>query len=181
VSIARLAVRSAWGLQTEAYRMMQQRQLPPMPEIGLPESHYAKLAHHADRVADVHAHEASKVGQYVTLALEPHLTWDHKLKYFTHAIKRHCVAPLYPDDEVWIFYQQLADLVRQHCTAEAMRMACTEDDLYAARLSMGQSRERIEDDAEEFFCKLIGSGDVCPEYFSEDGWSQLKMIRDQWI
>lgn len=181
MSIARLAVRSAWGFNIEASRMMQQRQLPPMPEIGLPESHYAKLAHTADRNGDVHAHEACKVGQYITLALDVHLTWEQKLKYFTHALKRHCMPPPYPDDDIWLFYQQLANLVKQYATSEALRMASTEDDLYAARLSMGQEREKIEEDAEEFFCKLLGQGDICPDYFTEEGWAQLKMIRDQWI
>jgi hypothetical protein len=157
------------------------RQLPPMPEIGRPESYYAKLVHSADQGGDVHLHEAAKVGQYITLALDPALSWDEKLKYFRHALKRHCQPPPYPDDDVWMFYQQLAELVRQYCGHEALRIASTEDDLYAARLSMGQSREKIEDDAETFFGKLMGRGDQCPEWFNEMDWSQLKLIRDQWI
>ena len=161
--------------------MMKSRQLPPMPEIGRPESYYAKLCHEADKAGDRHAHEAYKVGQYVTLAMDPHLTWDEKLKYFQHAIKRHCQPPPYPDDEVWMFYRQLADLVRQHAGYEALRLASTEDDLYAARVSMGQNREKIEDEAEDFFGKLLGRLDVKPEWFNEDDWAQLKMIRDQWI
>jgi hypothetical protein len=161
--------------------MMKSRQLPPMPEIGRPESYYAKLGHEADKIGDRHSREAYKVGQYVTLAMDPHLTWEEKLKYFQHAIKRHCQPPPYPDDDVWMFYKQLSDLVRQHSGYEALRLASTEDDLYAARVSMGQSRERIEDDAEGFFGKLLGRMDVCPEWFNESDWAQLKMIRDQWI
>jgi hypothetical protein len=157
------------------------RQLPAMPEIGRPESFYAKLVKGADQQADVHLHESAKVGQYITLALDPSLAWDDKLKYFRHALKRHCVPPPYPDDDVWMFYQQLADLVRQYAGQEALRLSSTEDDLYAARLSMGQSREKIEDDAEAFFQKLMGSGDQCPEWFNEMDWAQLKLIRDQWI
>jgi hypothetical protein len=152
-----------------------------MPEIGRPESYYAKLVHEADKQGDVHAHEAAKVGQYITLALDPNLSWEQKLKYFRHALKRHCQPPPYPDDDVWMFYHQLADLVRQYCGYEALRLASTEDDLYAARLSMGQSREKIEDEAEQFFLKLMGSGDHCPEWFNETDWAQLKLIRDQWI
>lgn len=159
----------------------QTRQLPPMPEIGRPESYYAKLVHEADKQGDVHAHEAAKVGQYITLALDPNLSWEQKLKYFRHALKRHCQPPPYPDDDVWMFYHQLADLVRQYCGYEALRLASAEDDLYAARLSMGQSREKIEDEAEQFFLKLMGSGDHCPEWFNETDWAQLKLIRDQWI
>jgi hypothetical protein len=152
-----------------------------LPQIGRPENYYAKLVHQADQSGDTHSHEAAKVGQYITLALDPSLAWEEKLKYFRHALKRHCVAPPYPDDDVWMFYQHLAELVRQYCGMEALRLASTEDDLYAARLSMGQNREQIEDDAEQFFLKLMGRGDQCPDWFNETDWSQLKLIRDQWI
>lgn len=157
------------------------RELPQMPEIGHPESYYAKRVHMADEAQDVHAHEAYKVGQYVTLAMDPNLSWDEKLKYFRHALKRHCQPPPIPDDDVWMFYRNLSDLVRRHCGYEALRLASMEDDLYAARLSMGQTREKIEDDAEAFFDKLLGSHDACPDWFSEEDFAQLKMIRDQWI
>jgi hypothetical protein len=152
-----------------------------MPEIGKHESYYAKLVHEADRQGNAHLHEAAKVGQYVSLALDPSLDWDAKLKYFRHAIKRHCNPPAYPDDTVWMFYQDLANLVRQCCGAEALRLASAQDDLYAARLSMGQDREQIEDEAEEFFQGLLGSGDQCPDWFNETDYAQLKLIRDQWI
>src|SRR5436309_614776 len=132
---ARLALRPSRSLGIgEALGMPQSRQLPMMPQIGHPESYYAKASQTADRMGDRHAHEANKVGQYVTLAMDPHLTWEEKLKYFQHAVKRHCNPPPYPDDEVWMFYQQLADLVRQYCGHEALRLASLEDDLYAARL-----------------------------------------------
>lgn len=167
--------------KTRVSSMGSIRQLPPMPEIGRPESHYAKLVKSADQQADVHSHEAAKVGQYITLALDPTLQWEEKLKFFRHALKRHCQPPPYPDDDVWMFYQQLADLVRQYAGYEALRIASTEDDLYAARINMGQSREKIEDDAEIFFQRLMGVGDQCPEWFNETDWAQLKLIRDQWI
>jgi hypothetical protein len=170
-----------WAKTKASFMANPTRQLPAMPEIGRPESFYAKLVKTADQQGDVHVHEAAKVGQYITLALDPSLEWDDKLKYFRHALKRHCVPPPYPDDDVWMFYQQLADLVRQYAGQEALRLASTEDDLYAARLSMGQSREKIEDDAESFFGRLMGSNDQSPEWFNETDWSQLKLIRDQWI
>ena len=157
----------------------EHRQLPPLPEIGHPESYYAKLVHRADAVGNKHAHEAYKVGQYITLAIDPHLTWEEKLKYFQHALKRHCVPPPLPDDDVWVFYRGLADLVRQHAGQEALRMASTEDDLYAARLAMGQTREHIEDEAEEFFGRLVPP--ECPPWLNEEDYNQLKLIRDQWI
>jgi hypothetical protein len=157
----------------------QTRQFPPLPQIGQPESYYARQAHQAERVGDRHAKEASKVGQYVTLAVDPRLSWDEKLKYFNHALKRHCVPPPLPDDDVWMFYRSLADLVRRYAGQEALRLASQEDDLYAARLAMGQTREKIENEAEEFFAKLVPS--ECPDWLNEEDYSQLKLIRDQWI
>ena len=157
------------------------RQLPCMPEIGRPESYYATQVRSADGRSDVHTREAAKVGQYITLGLDPALAWEDKLKFFRHALKRHCVPPPYPDDEVWMFYQQLAELVRSHCGHEALRLACAEDDLFAARLGMGQTRDRIEEDAEDFFRRLMVAGDQCPEWFNDTDWLQLKLIRDQWI
>ena len=156
------------------------RTFPTMPPIGRPESFYAKLAHDADKMGDIHAHEAAKVGQYLTLALDPALCWDEKLKYFRHAIKRHCQPPLFPDDDVWVFYKTLADLVRQHCGAEALRLMSKEDDLYAARLSMGQGRDMLENEAEEFFGKIM-SGEERSDWFMESDWEQMRLIRDQWI
>jgi hypothetical protein len=167
--------------QTEASMATQAGQLPPMPEIGRPESYYADLIRSADRNGSMHLREAAKVGQYITLGLDPSLAWNEKLRYFQHAHKRHCSPPPYPDDAVWMFYQNLADLVRSWCGAEALRLAGIEDDLYAARLKMGQSRDRIEDDAERFFMNLLGSNDRCPEWFNENEWLQLKLLRDQWI
>jgi hypothetical protein len=159
---------------------MAQRVFPPMPEIGHPETYYAKMVHRADKVGDTFAHEAYKVGQYVTLAMSPHLTWEQKQKYLQHAIKRHCNPPPFPDDEVWMFFRQLADLVRQYAGQEALRLACQEDDLYATRVSMGQTREAIADEAEVFFRRLM-TMEHCPEWFNEDDFRQLKMIRDQWV
>lgn len=152
---------------------------PPMPEIGHPETWYAKRVHEADRRGDAYAHEAFKVGQYVTLALDPHLSWEEKLRYFRHALKRHCQPPPLPDDDVWAYYSNLAGLVREYAGREALRIASTEDDMYAARESMGQSIEQIENDAEVFFARLIP--DHCPDWFDEEDYDQLKLIRDQWI
>lgn len=157
------------------------RQLPAMPEIGRPESYYANLVRFAEREANEHLHEAAKVGQYVTLAMDPSLDWDAKLKYFRHVLKRHCQPPPYPDDDIWMFYKSLADLVRQHCGFEALRLASVEDDLYAARINMGQTRETIENEAEIFFFKVMGSNDQRPDWFNDSDWQQLKMLRDQWI
>ncbi len=160
--------------------MTAQRALPKMPELGHPESYYAHRVHDADRHGNAHAHEAHKVGQYITLAMNPVLSWETKMKYFGHALKRHCVPPPLPDEEIWMFYRDLANLVRENAGREALRLASLEDDLYAARLAMGQTKEKIEDEAEVFFGRLIES-DPCPPWFNEGDWQQLKLIRDQWI
>jgi hypothetical protein len=159
---------------------MPTRVFPTLPEIGRPETYYAKMVHRADKAGDTFAHEAFKVGQYVTLAMAPNLSWEQKLRYLTHALKRHCQPPPFPDDEVWMFYRQLADLVRQHAGQEALRLASTEDDMYAARLAMGQTRDKIMEDAEVFFGRLVPF-EFNPEWFNEEDYRQLKMIRDQWI
>jgi hypothetical protein len=166
-------------MSLDAPMMSQARQLPALPEIGHPESFYAKKIKDADKAGDKHTHEAYKVGQYITLALDTHLAWEEKLRYFQHALKRHCQPPFLPDDELWTFYNGLAALVREYAGREALRLASETDDLYAARLSMGQSREDIEDEAEEFFSKLIAH--ECPAYLNEGDYDQLKLIRDQWI
>ena len=160
---------------------MTQRVFPPMPEVGKPETYYAKMVHRADRDGDTYSHETYKVGQYITLALDVRLSWEQKLRYIQHALKRHCNPPPFPDDDVWMFYKQLADLVRQYAGQEALRIACQEDDLYATRLAMGQTREKIADDAEEFFNRLIPAEEHCPEWFNEEDYRQIRMIRDQWV
>jgi hypothetical protein len=137
--------------------------------------------HKADEAGDMHSHEANKVAQYITLGLDPDLRWTDKLRYFTHAIKRHCIPPALPDDEVWMFYRSLADMVRTYAGQEALRLASTEDDQYASRLAAGTSREQIEEDAEAFFLNLMGNSTECPDHFHDDDWHQLKLIRDQWI
>jgi len=152
-----------------------------MPRIGEPESFYAQQIQMADRLGDPHSHEAYKVGQYVTLGLDPRLTWERKLKYFDHALKRHCAPPPLPDEDVWMFYRQLADLVRTHAGEEALKLASAKDDHFAQRLANGESRERIAEDAEPFFHQLIGQLRERPNHFSEEDWQQLKLIRDQWV
>jgi hypothetical protein len=154
---------------------------PPMPEIGHPESYYARLVRRAERHNDVHAREAAKVGQYLTLALDPALSWQQKLRYFRHALARHCVPPPLAGELCWTFYHELSGLVREQAGREALRLASAEDDLYAARLSMGQDREKIASEAELFFANLLTDFSKCPEWFDHDDYDQLKLLRDQWM
>jgi hypothetical protein len=154
---------------------------PAMPEIGHPESYYARLARKAEHDGDPHGREAAKVGQYLTLAMDPSLSWQQKLRYYRHGLNRHCVPPHLAGDMCWTFYRDLADLIREHAGREALRLASAEDDLYAARLGMGQDREKIAVDAEVFFLNLMTSFSTCPEWFSHDDFEQLKLLRDQWV
>jgi hypothetical protein len=172
----------SWSNWTEGAQLLQQPHIfPSMPEIGQSESYYAKLAKQADAEGSIYGHEAAKVGQYITLAMDHHLDWPEKERYFLHALKRHCVPPPVPDEPVWMFYRDMAELVRRYAGFEALRLASAEDDLYATRLCLGADRDAVESDAEVFFGHLIGAGDKRPEWVSEDDWNQLKLIRDQWI
>jgi hypothetical protein len=161
--------------------MQQVRRLPQMPLIGQPDSFYARQLTLADKSGDLHLHEAGKVGQYVTLAVEPRLSWEKKLKYFDHALRRHCLPPPLPDDETWMFYQQLGNLVRYHCGEQALRLASRMDDEYARRLADGESRASIVADARQFFYDLMTLGEHKPSHFNEEDWGQLRLIRDQWM
>lgn len=162
-------------------QQQQQLPMPSMPEIGHPEQYYARQAALADRLGDVHSREAAKVGQYVTLGLDPHRKWSEKLKYFQHALRRHCNPPALPSDPVWLFYQNLSELVKRHCGEEALRLACVEDDRYANWMQRGGTREEIRQHAIDFFHELMGWGDLCPEHFKPEDWDQLRLIRAQWV
>ena len=159
---------------------MRTTSFPRLPEMGRRETYYATLARRAQENSDPHLRAAAKVCQYITIANNSALDWPAKLTHYQHTLNRHCQPPPYPDDETWLFYRSLSDLVRQHAGQVAFRIASSEDDLFAARLAMGQDREKIEDDAEHFFTMLI-PGDGCPEWFNEADYEMLKLIRNQWI
>src|SRR5688572_14174070 len=132
-----------------------QYKLPDLPEIGYPETYYARQVHRSEKQGDSHSREAFKVGQYITLAMDPHLDWQQKLRYFTHALHRHCNPPPLPGEQIWLFYRQLAHLVRDYSGREALRLASEMDDGYAARLQIGVPREEIQADATVFFADLM--------------------------
>jgi hypothetical protein len=155
--------------------------LPCIPPVGRPESFYARQVHIADKANDVHAHEAYKVAQYVTLGLDPSLPWAKKLRYFDHALRRHCQPPPLPADDVWLFYRDLANLVRTHCGEQALFLASAMDDSYAERVRAGETHEAVAADAERFFADLMPFGHEKPAHFNETDWAQLKLIRDQWV
>lgn len=154
--------------------------IPPLPELGHSEQYYVRAAHHAEKAHNELAVHAAKVGQYITLSMDAKLTWEEKLRYLRHTLNRHCVPPRIPDDSVWGFYKELQRMVRDAAGQEALRIASNEDDLYAALTQSGHTRDEIEDRAEVFFNRLVPT-DECPEWFHEDDYAQLKLIRDQWI
>lgn len=157
-----------------------QQHFPTMPEIGRPDVFYTHAISVAEQEGDLNQRAALKVARYLSLAMKPGTSWDEKRKYFIHVLKHHCASPT-PDEDTQQYYAQLADMVRQCAGAEALRLASEEDDTYAARMSFGQNLEAIENDAEAFFLKLLGSEDHCPDYFDPADWAQLKILRDNWI
>ena len=160
--------------------MRTEQVIPPLPELGHSEGYYVRGAQRAERHNDSLKLHAYKVGQYITLAMDPKLTWEEKLRYFRHTLNKHCVPPRIPDDAVWAFYKALQRMVRDAAGLEALRIASNEDDLYAALLQMGKSREEIAERAEVFFKRLV-PGEECPDWFHESDYAQLKLIRDQWV
>ena len=144
--------------------------IPDLSEIGHPEHYYAKGYCSPYKRRNLRERTFKDSAKYIALALNPNLSWDNKLKYFKHAIKRRCVPPPYPDDAVFNFYRKLADSACRFTGQEALKLTSQEDDLYAAHLSMGRGHEGIEDDAEDFSTKLMPEGDRCPEWFNESDW-----------
>ena len=160
--------------------MLAVKHFPPLPEIGRPDAFYTTAIAKAESQGYTHLRASLKVARYISLGLSPELSWDDKAKYFLHALRHHCTPPS-ADEETQTYYDQLAELVRRHAGAEALREASQEDDMYAARAALGQDRSLIEDDAEAFFLKVMGQGDHRPDLFNEEDWAQLKLLRDQWI
>ena len=117
----------------------------------------------------------------MTLALDARLRWPQKLRYFQHALRRHCNPPNLAEEPVWLFYRELAHFVREHCGREALLLASAEDDRYAERLKAGRTPEQVAMDARPFFHQLLEDAVRCPEHFTDDDWMQLRILRDQWV
>ena len=160
--------------------MATAQQFHPLPVIGYPEAYYAKHIRQADEQGNQYAHSAYKVGQYVTLALNPKTPWEEKARYFKHVLKHHCVCTPDADESIKDFYHKLTELVKRHAGQEAMRLARQENDSYSMRVDTGTARSEIEEEAEVFFSSVMGHTDVCPEWFTKETWTQLKALRDRW-
>jgi hypothetical protein len=153
---------------------------PPMPTVGQNESYYKELIRQAELSHQVHAREAAKVGQYVTLGQQSDTDPYTRMKYFRHAVRKHCVPPPISDVMVEGFYERLGDFVRLHAGQEALRVASIEDDRYAMRERNGEPRPRIVAEAQRFFEKLLGPESTRTELFNDEDWNQLQLIRQQW-
>jgi hypothetical protein len=151
-----------------------------MPELGHDEAHYRRLGKEAEQMHQVHARAAAKVGQYVTLGQQEDTDPASKMKFFRHALDKHCMTPPISDVAVEGFYERLGDFVRLHAGREALRVASMEDDRYAMRERNGEPRGKIVAEARVFFEKLLGPDSLRCDLFNDDDWEQLKLIRHQW-
>jgi hypothetical protein len=156
-------------------------ELPQLPEVGRPESYYAEQVKLAEQYRNIHAREAYKVGQYVTLGMNRRLDWEKKLRYFHHALRSHCNAPPGANDKLWLFYGQLGDMVRRNAGTEALRLASLEDDYYMGQVRAGVPRQQVMTQAEIFFRKILGDRDEKPDYLNQEDYEQLRILRNQWI
>jgi len=154
---------------------------PPMPQLGQGEAYYTNLVRQAAHAHQVHAREAAKVGQYVTLGLQEDTDPASKMKFFRHAIRKHCVPPPISDVAVEGFYERLSDFVRLHAGREALRMASIEDERYAMRERDGESRGKLVAEARVFFEKLLGPDSLRSDLYTDEDWQQLKIVRHQWL
>ncbi|HSU66846.1 MAG TPA: hypothetical protein VLJ39_08245 [Tepidisphaeraceae bacterium] len=156
------------------------RHFHPLPVIGHPEEWYKKHIEQAEAAGESLARCSFKVGQYVTLALQPRRTWEEKAKHFHHALKHHCVPPHDADAETVAFCQKLHAVVVRYASQEALRLARDEHTGYSMRLEMGVTKDVLADEADIFFPRLLGHGGR-PEFLSEEAYQQIKSLRDHWI
>ena len=152
----------------------------PLPVIGHPPAFYDRHIKQAEASGDVHARASHKVGQYVTEGLDPNVPWEHKMKCFRHAMKHHCVAPEGADEHLQAFYKKLGDLVRRHAGQEALHAAQRFSAEATRRVSAGESRAQVEDEADDFFIGLLGH-ERTPEWCSKEIAEQIGRIRQQWV
>jgi hypothetical protein len=156
------------------------QQFHPLPVIGHPETWYTKHIAQADAVGDHLAHCSFKVGQYVTLALDPKRPWEEKIKYFRHCLKHHCAPKPNAEPETVAFCEKLKGLVLRYASQEARRSAHHEHDSYSMRLDLGIPRETLAEEAEVFFPNILGHG-PCPDYLTAEAFKEICGLRDRWI
>lgn len=162
--------------------MSMQQQLNrfhPLPVIGHPDAFYVKHIKQAEESGNVHERESHKVGRYVTLAMDPKMSWDEKVRHFRHALKHHCNAPPDATPDMMHFYGKLGDLVRRHAGQEAIRLVSRETESYRLRLLKGTPRANLQVEALELRQRVFGDFDARPNWISEEAWTQIeKMLKD---
>jgi hypothetical protein len=84
------------------------------------------------------------------------------------------------DDRMSMFYCNLADHIRKFAGYEALRLCSRQDDIYAGRVRNGTPKSLLRSEARTFFQQIV-PGDKKPEWFLDEDWVQLKILRDQWI
>src|SRR3954466_13695244 len=114
-----------------------------LPCLGYPEAYYLKHVHDADQRGDQVAHDAYKVGQYVTLGLDHKESCERKAKYFGHALRRHANPPPDADGHVQDFYRRLADLVRKSAGQEVLRLTRREHEILQKRQAGGANHQAL--------------------------------------
>jgi hypothetical protein len=103
------------------------------------------------------------------------------MKFFRHAMRKHCVPPPISDVAVEGFYERLADFVKLHAGREALRVASMEDERFAMRERDGENHGKLVAEARGFFEKLLGPDSLRSDLFTDEDWQQLKIIRHQWL
>jgi hypothetical protein len=153
----------------------------PLPVIGHAPAFYQKHIEQAEATGDRHAKASHKVGQYVTEALSPKMSWDDKMKRYYHCLDKYCVAPPDADESLRSFYQKLGDMVRRHAGQEALAAARKRQEEFTRRAKANEDRAAIEEDAEKFFFDLLGHGHGCPNWCSKEAFNMIITWRDQWV
>jgi hypothetical protein len=152
----------------------------PMPKIGQSEAHYVALVQAADLAGDQFAHAAAKVGQYVTLALDPKLPWEEKARCFHHTYKHHCTPPPYASPQVREDYAKLADLVRHHAGQEALRFGRAENAELRRQRAAKVDRWHVKREAIAYFSRFSSLLGQCPEWMQREAWMELIELRASW-
>ena len=153
------------------------RVFPDIPKLGEENTFYGKIAHKAEKKADVYTQSAYKVAQYITLGREAE-EWPKKLKYFRYALEKHAVPKPPIDDDVWAFYQKLQDWVKRETGAEAIAMASRLDNSLAARVKLNELRFKLTSEAAQFFRVMVPED--CPDWFRPQDYNQLKVMQMHW-
>ena len=153
------------------------RIFPDLPRLGEENTHYGKIAHHAEKNDDPYTASVYKVAQYITLGREAP-DWPHKLKCFRYALKKHAMPKPPIDDDVWIFYQKLQDWIRRECGVEAIALASKQDEFLAERQKMKEPRFKLVSEAAQFFRELVPA--ECPDWFRPQDYEQLKVMQLHW-